>query len=91
MIKENQFLTSPEGDTNPKIHEHKKNHFKKPFGTMSSLMSSERNQKPAPNCFYCEQPHWSDECRTISALQGRKKNQTKMLHMSLPRTCNVEM
>ena len=48
-IRENQFLTNSEGDENPKAHEHK---FKKPFGTTSSLMSTERYQKPTPNCFY---------------------------------------
>ena len=55
-IEETQFLTNSEGDENPKSHDHKVRHFKKPFGTMSSLMSIERYQKQAPNCFYCKQP-----------------------------------
>ena len=67
-IRENQFLTNSEGDENPKAHEHK---FKKPFGTTSSLMSTERYQKPTPNCFYWEKPHWSDECHNVSTFQER--------------------
>ena len=61
-IGENQFLTNSEGDENPKAHKHKMRQFKKPFGTMSSLMSTERYKILTPNCFYCEQPYWSDEC-----------------------------
>ena len=68
-IGENQFLTNSEGDENPKAHGHKVRQFKKPFGATSSLMSTERYQKPTPNCFYCEKPHWSDECHILSALQ----------------------
>ena len=34
-IGENQLLTNSEGDENPKTHEHKVRHFKKPFGTIS--------------------------------------------------------
>ena len=37
-------------------------HFIKPFGTMISLMLSERYT-----------PSWSDECRTISTFQERKE------------------
>ena len=43
-IRENQFLTNSDGDENLKAHEHKVRQFKKPFGTMSSLMSTERYQ-----------------------------------------------
>ena len=56
-IGEKQFLINLEDGENPKPHEHKVKHSKKPFGTMSSLMSSEKHHKPKPNCFYCEQPH----------------------------------
>ena len=72
-IGENQFLTNSEDDENPKAHEHKVRQFKKPFGTMSSLMSTERYKNTTPNCFYCEQPHWSDECHNFSTLQERKE------------------
>ena len=72
-IGENQFLTNSEGDENPKAHGHKVRQFKKPFGTTSSLMSTERYQKPTPNCFYCEKPHWSDECHNVLTLQERKE------------------
>ena len=68
-IRENQFLTNSEGDKNPKAHEHKVRQFIKPFGTMSSLMSTERYKKPTPNCFYCEQPLWSDGGHNLSTLQ----------------------
>ena len=68
-IGENQFLTNSEGDENPKAHEHKVRLFKTPFETTSSLISTERYQKPTPNCFYCEKPHWSDECHILSTLQ----------------------
>ena len=47
--------------------------FKKPFGTTSSLMSTERYQKPTPNYFYCEKPHWSDESHNVLTLQERKQ------------------
>ena len=53
-IGENQFLTNSEGDENPKAHKHKMKQFKQPFGTMCSLMSTKRYQKPTPKCFYCE-------------------------------------
>ena len=43
-IGENQFLTNLDGDENLKAHEHKIRQFKKPFGTMNSLMSTERYQ-----------------------------------------------
>ena len=72
-IGENQFLTNSEDDENPKAHEHKVRQFKKPFGTMSSLMSTERYKNTTPNYFYCEQPHWSDECHNFSTLQERKE------------------
>ena len=72
-IGENQFLTNSEGDENPKAHGHKVRQFKKPFGTMSSLMLTERYQKTTPNCFYSEKPHWSDECHNISTLQEREE------------------
>ena len=83
-IGEKQFLTNSEGDENPKAHEHKVSQLKKPFGTMSSLMTTKRYKNPtpnclmttkryknpAPNCFYCEQPHWRDECHNVSTLPG---------------------
>ena len=72
-IGEKQFLTNSEGNENPKVHEHKIRQTKKPFGTTSSLMTTDRYQKPTPNCFYCKKPHWSDECHNISTLQERKK------------------
>lgn len=34
-IGEKHFLTNSEGDENPKAHEQKVRHFKKPFRTMS--------------------------------------------------------
>ena len=71
---ENQYLTNSEGDENPKAHEHKVRQFIKPFGMMSSLISTERYKHRIPNCFYCEQSHWSDECHNVSTLQKRKKN-----------------
>ena len=72
-IGENQCLANSEGDENPKAYEHKVRQFKKPSGTMTSLMSTKRYKKPTPNCFYCEQLHWSDECNNVSTLQERKE------------------
>ena len=40
---------------------------------MSSLISTERYKNPIPNCFYCKQPHWSDECHNVLTLQERKQ------------------
>ena len=53
-IGEKQFLTNSEGDENPKTHEHKVSQLKKPFGTMSSLMTTKRYKNPTSNCFYCQ-------------------------------------
>ena len=33
----------------------------------------ERYKNSTSNCFYCEQPHWSDECHNLSTLQERKE------------------
>ena len=49
-IGEKQFLANSEGDENPKAHEHKVSQLKKPFGTMSSLMTTKRYKNPTPNC-----------------------------------------
>ena len=87
----NQFLTNSEGNENPQAHEHIVRQFKKPFGTMSSLMSTERYKKPTTNWFYCEQLHWSNECHNVSTMQERKESQRKILHMFSPRTCNGEI
>ena len=72
-IGENQFSTNSKVDENPNDHEHKMRQFKKPFWRMSSLMSTERYKKPTPNCFYCKQPHWCDECHNVSASQEKKE------------------
>ena len=70
---ENQYLTNSEGDENLKAHEHKVRQFIKPYGMMSCLMSTEGYKHRIPNCFYCQQLHWSDECHNVSTLQKRKK------------------
>ena len=50
---------------------------------MRSLMSPDRYKKPTPNCFYCEQPHWSDEWHNVSTLQERKGKSKGRCYISL--------
>ena len=57
--------------------------FKKLFGIMRSLMSPDRYKKPTPNCFYCKQPHWSDEWHNVSTLQERKEKSKGRCYISL--------
>ena len=47
----NQFLTNSESDENPKVFKHKVRQFKKPYGTMRTLMSTERYKNLTPSCF----------------------------------------
>ena len=63
-------------------------HFKKPFGTMSSLMSSDRYKNPHQIV--------SNRIRVISTApfkhcKNEKRKSKKDVTISSPRTCNGEI
>ena len=74
-VAENQFLLSQQEQVTSKGHDYKGKQpiFKKPFGTTDALLMNEKFRSSKPRCIYCEKPHWSDECRTVSTLQARRE------------------
>ena len=46
---------------------------KKPYSTTYMLLANEKFSNQQPKCLYCKKFHWSDECKVVNTLQGRRE------------------